>query len=96
LDADFLQGSGAGIRYNGRTSVNEIETAIARLPLRDITKLLFWLAAHHTALWDKQIEYDLDTGKLDTLLAEVGAEYAVGVAMPLWRMACISVRRNAA
>ena len=92
----FLRGSGAGIRYNGRTSVNEIETAIARLPLRDITKLLFWLAAHHAALWDKQIEYDLDTDKLDTLLAEVGAEYAAGVATPLCRMACISVRHNAA
>jgi len=39
-------------------SVNEIETAIARLPVRDITVLLSWLAEYHTALWGKQIEYD--------------------------------------
>jgi hypothetical protein len=80
---DFLRGSGTGIRYNGRMSVNEIETAITRLPVRDVTELLSWLAQHHAALWDKQIEYDLDTGKLDELLAEVDAEYDAGLATPL-------------
>ena len=62
-------------------------TAIARLPVRDVTELLSWPVEYHAALRDKQIEYDLDTGKLDTLLAEVGAECAAGVATPLWRTA---------
>ena len=34
-------------------------------------------------LWDKQIEEDLETGRLDALLAEVDDEYEAGLAQPL-------------
>ena len=33
--------------------------------------------------WDKQIEDDLDAGRLDALLAEIDAEYEAGLARPL-------------
>ena len=64
-------------------SVQEIEVAITHLPVRDVTELLSWLVEHHAEVWDKQIEYDLDSGKLDALLAEVDGEYAAGLAKPL-------------
>jgi hypothetical protein len=34
-------------------------------------------------MWDKQIEQDLETGRLDALLAEVDQEYAAGLGKPL-------------
>lgn len=43
-------------------SVKEIEAAISRLPAKDVTELMSWLAEHHAAVWDKQIEYDLEQG----------------------------------
>ena len=36
-------------------------------------------------VWDEQIADDLDTGRLDALLAEVDQEYEAGLARPLWR-----------
>jgi len=35
---------------------------------------------YHEQIWDKQIEDDLDSGKLDQLLDEIDREYAVGLA----------------
>ena len=66
-------------------SVKEIEAAITQLPVRDVTELMSWLAEHHAEVWDKQIEYDLDSGKLDALLAELDKEYEAGLAKPLPR-----------
>jgi len=64
-------------------SVKEIEAAISQLPAKEVTELMSWLAEHHAAVWDKQIEYDLESGRLDALLAEVDKEYEAGLAQPL-------------
>lgn len=64
-------------------SVKEIESAIAQLPTKEVTELMSWLAEHHARLWDRQIEDDLDAGRLDALLAEVDQEYEAGLARPL-------------
>ncbi len=64
-------------------SVKEIEAAIVQLPVQDVTALMSWLAEHHAEMWDKQIEEDLDSGRLDALLAEVDQEYEAGLAQPL-------------
>ena len=42
-----------------------------------------WLAERHAQLWDQQIEGDLESGRLDSLLAEVEEEYRAGLAKPL-------------
>ena len=55
-------------------SVREIETAITKLSQRDLAELAVWFAEYHEAEWDRQIERDLETGRLDVLLAEVDAE----------------------
>ena len=64
-------------------SVKEIEAAITQLPASEVSELVSWLAEHHAQVWDKQIEYDLEAGRLDALLAEVDKEYEAGLAQPL-------------
>lgn len=64
-------------------SVQEIEQAIRQLPPPEVERLSVWLGDYHHQLWDKQIEDDLDSGRLDGLLAEVDAEYEAGLAQPL-------------
>ena len=63
--------------------IKEIEAAIAQLAPKDVVKLLEWLEEYHAQLWDKQIESDLESGRLDAVLAEVDAEYEAGQAQPL-------------
>ena len=59
-------------------SVTEIETAITQLTSEDLDQPVNWLENYHARLWDKQIEKDLETGRLDTVLAEVDREYEAG------------------
>ena len=64
-------------------SVKEIESAIVQLQVTEVSELMSWLSEHHAQLWDKQIEEDLEAGRLDALLAEVDQEYDAGLARPL-------------
>jgi hypothetical protein len=61
-------------------SVKKIEAAISQLPAKEVTELMSWLAEHHAQVWVRQIEDDLDSGRLDVLLAEVDQEYEAGLA----------------
>jgi hypothetical protein len=64
-------------------SVTEIEAAITELASDDLAELMSWLENYHAKVWDKQIADDLDSGRLDTVLAEVDREYEAGLAEPL-------------
>lgn len=55
-------------------SVKEVEIAIAQLSPKELAELMAWLEEYHAQMWDKQIEEDLEAGRLDALLAEVDAE----------------------
>lgn len=55
-------------------TIKEIEVAIAQLPATDLADLMTWLEKHHAEVWDKQIEEDLDAGRLDALIVEIDAE----------------------
>ncbi|MDY6783112.1 MAG: hypothetical protein SW833_11295 [Cyanobacteriota bacterium] len=61
-------------------SIQELETAIMRLSVREVSELTAWLIEYHQQLWDKQIEEDLENGRLDALLDEVDREYEAGTA----------------
>ena len=63
--------------------IQEIEVAITKLPIGQLSELLAWLEEYQESLWDKQIEADLGNGRLDRILAEVDAEYDAGLAQPL-------------
>jgi len=64
-------------------SITQIETAIPELPADQISELMTWLARYHEQVWDKKIGDDLESGRLDELLAEVDAEIEAGFATPL-------------
>ena len=65
------------------TTVTEIEAAISRLPAKELAELVAWIQAFHAEAWERQIEADLDAGRLDGLLSEVEAEYQAGLSRPL-------------
>jgi hypothetical protein len=52
----------------------EIEAAIKQLPENDIRQLASWLEDYLEQMWDKQIETDLASGKLDNLIAKAEAD----------------------
>ena len=64
-------------------SVAEIEAAITKLPAKELAELAAWLQEYDHRVWEKQIEDDLDAGRLDELLADVDKEHQAGLARPL-------------
>jgi len=64
-------------------SVQEIEMAITQLPATELAELMAWLENYYAQMWDRQIEEDLEAGRLDALLAEVDKEYEAGLGQPL-------------
>jgi hypothetical protein len=52
----------------------EIEEAILGLPESDIRQLSGWLQSHIDQVWDRQIESDLASGKLDRIIARAEAD----------------------
>ena len=71
------------LQIPGIMSVKEIEATIAGLPAEELAELMTWLEEYHARTWDKQIEDDLETGRLDALLDEVDREYESGSSRPL-------------
>lgn len=63
--------------------VKEIETAISELPPAEIAELADWFDAYRAQLWDQQIEQDLDSGKLQSLLDEARQDVESGRCEPL-------------
>jgi len=58
--------------------VKEIETAIAQLPPAQVAELADWFVEFHANLWDKQIEQDVKTGRLQSLLDEARQDLESG------------------
>ncbi len=59
-------------------SVDEIEKAIVKLSPEDRAKLVARLAELDALEWDKQIEADSKSGKLEKLLQESEADFRAG------------------
>jgi hypothetical protein len=58
------------------TTLLEIEAAIKQLPESDVRQLAAWLQTYLDETWDRQIEEDLTSGKLDNLIAQAEADIA--------------------
>jgi hypothetical protein len=52
------------------SDINEIKRAIESLSRNQYMRLRKWFAERDWKLWDKQIEADSDSGKLDFLMNE--------------------------
>ena len=56
------------------TTLPEIEAAIKQLPEGDVRQLSAWLQEYLDEMWDRQIDADLVSGKLDKLIAKAEAD----------------------
>lgn len=45
----------------------EIENAVSKLPPKDLAKFRSWFEEFDIAAWDKQLEEDIVSGKLDAI-----------------------------
>ena len=64
-------------------TVKSIEKAVESLPPSDLAEFRRWFSEFDAAAWDKQIEQDAASGKLDGLAAEALADYRAGSAREL-------------
>ena len=64
------------------STVQEIEPAITQLEPKKIHAVADWLQEYREKLWDKQVEADAKTGKLDSLIQKAKAGYRAGNATP--------------
>jgi ABC-type phosphate transport system auxiliary subunit len=60
------------------TKLEKIERDIASLDKSDFKKLSDWIEAFKADQWDKQMESDVDAGRLDHFIATAKAEIASG------------------
>lgn len=61
----------------------QIQQAIVLLPDEEYNQLTNWLTDHDFQRWDKQIENELESGRLDNLTDELHQEYSDGKTQPL-------------
>jgi len=51
-------------------SIHEIQKAITKLSTEELARLRDWFDEYYSEVWDKQIESDVQSGRLDKLIAE--------------------------
>ena len=62
------------------SELEELEKRIRNLAPEDLAKFRAWFIDFDHALWDRQIESDAKSGKLDRLVNEALADYKAGKA----------------
>ena len=71
------------IWYNIPMSVQELETAVTQLPSPELAQFSKWFEEYQADLWDKQIEQDALSGRLDALAEQANGEFEAGRCRPL-------------
>jgi hypothetical protein len=64
------------------SKVEEIKRAIEQLPKADFRKVSQWVIDRHEEEWDRQIEGDIKSGKLDKFAKEALREQREGKTRP--------------
>lgn len=59
-------------------TVTEIESAIEKLPPKEVSELSNWFAEFEEKIWDKQIAEDLQNGNLQKLIDEAEKDFGEG------------------
>jgi hypothetical protein len=68
--------------YFSPMSTAEIIDQVQKLPPADVFELGQWLREYEAGLWDKQIETDIQAGRLDKLGQDALAELRAGKTRP--------------
>ena len=76
---DGILGLGS-TNYGGHCTakVDQLKLEIDQLPREEFTELVRWLSEKDWALWEKEIESDSQSGKLDFLVREAADAKAKG------------------
>ena len=61
------------------TRIEEIESAVSSLPVEEYRQFRDWFLERDWAQWDKQIQSDSESGKLDFLAKEAMEEKSRGI-----------------
>ena len=69
--------------HPGMTKLEKIEQDIASLSPGEMAKLARWFAEFQADVWDRQIEADAGSGRLDTLAEQALAAHKAGKTRPL-------------
>ena len=64
-------------------TITELEQAVTQLSEQELALFRAWFDEYYAQIWDKQIEEDAKSGRLDKLIAEVNEEYNAGLSKPL-------------
>jgi len=64
-------------------SVQEIETAVARLSAEELSRFSQWFEEYVASQWDRQIEADILAGRFDAAGKRAEAEFEAGRCKPL-------------
>ena len=64
-------------------TITELEQAITQLSPQDYSRLREWIEEFDAQVWDKQIERDAMSGKLDKIAEEALKDYHAGKAKEL-------------
>jgi hypothetical protein len=64
-------------------TITELEQAVTQLSEEELVRFRAWFDDYFAEMWDKQIEEDAKSGRLDKIIAEVNAEYEAGLSKPL-------------
>jgi hypothetical protein len=62
------------------SELEDLENRIRNLPPEDLARFREWFVEFDHVLWDRQIQSDASSGKLDRLVNEALADYKTGKA----------------
>ncbi|MET3592326.1 MULTISPECIES: hypothetical protein [Mesorhizobium] len=65
------------------TKLEQIEKSVAELSPEDLKAFATWFEELQADMWDKQIEADAKTGRLDKLAEQALADHRAGRTRPL-------------
>jgi len=64
-------------------SVEELESAVARLSAEDLARFTEWFEEYYAEAWDRRIEEDARAGRLDAAGAQADKDFESGRTTPL-------------
>ena len=64
-------------------SLHELETAVSQLSAEELTAFARWFEEYLADAWDRRIEADIKTGRLDEAGSRADADFEAGRCKPL-------------